>query len=111
MKTFKRTIEVPRYEAKKSEMFDTSFADALSCVSHLEKGENYEIFFNTENTGTHYSGKIMEAKDYKFETIEDIKNKMKELNFTKFGVLSLYRENGWDGVSIVSDDEALVKKV
>ena len=52
----------------------------------------------------------MEAKDYKFETIEDIKNKMKELNFTKFGVLSLYRENGWDGVSIVSDDEALVKK-
>lgn len=110
MKTLKRTIEVPKYEASRSEMFHTSFADALSCVSHLVKGENYEIFFNTENTGTHYSGKIMEAEDYKFETIEDIKNKMKELNFTEFGVLSLYRENGWDGVSIVSDDEALIKK-
>lgn len=110
MKTFKRTIEIQRYEARRSGMFDTSFVDALNCVSHLEKGENYEIFFNTENTGTHYSGKIMEAEDYKFETIEDIKNKMEELNFTEFGVLSLFRENGWTGVSIVSDDEALIKK-
>jgi len=110
MKTFKKTIEIPRYEVKKSEMYDSSFADALRCVSRLVKGENYEIFFNTENTGTHYSGKIMEAENYKFETIEDIKNKMKELNFTNFGVLSTFRENGWDGVSIVSDDEALIKK-
>jgi len=110
METFKKTIEIPRYEIRKTEMFSTSFVHDLSCVSHLEKGENYEVFFNTENTGTYLSGKLMEAEDYKFETIEDIKNKMKELNFTEFGVLSLYRENGWDGVSIVSDDEALIKK-
>jgi acylphosphatase len=110
MKTFKRTIEVPRYEAKKSEMYDTSFSDALSQVSYLVKGEHYEIFFNTENTGTHYSGKIMEAEDFEFSDITDIKNKMKELNYNCFGVISLFRENGWDGVSVNMTDDALTKK-
>jgi hypothetical protein len=110
MKTFEKVIIENKYKIIKSEMYDSSFVDAISQVSRLVKGENFEVFFNTENTGTHYSGKVMEAEDFRFETIEDVKKKMKELNYTHFGVLSLFRENGWDGVSIVSDDEALIKK-
>ncbi|NCU41516.1 MAG: hypothetical protein EOM19_02195 [Candidatus Moranbacteria bacterium] len=110
MKKIKRKIEIPRYSLRRTELVTSSFQEAIEWIAGLTKGEDYEVLFNTNNTGTHHGQRLFKSEEYNFEVIQEVEGKMKEYGFSSYGVVSLFQENGFVGVYINSEEDALRKR-
>jgi acylphosphatase len=106
------TIEMPRYSIEKNEInYYSNFLEVIDCLVNLQDGTNIKVFFNSNNTGIKdFSNRMMGAEEFYFEKIEQIYEKTKQLEMPHFGVISFYRENGYNGIYYRSGEKALIDR-
>lgn len=107
MEKIKETIERDRYVIRVEEK-DDPFLDTLTQISNLIDNENIKVYYNENNTGeADFSNRMMGAEKANFEEVKEIEELAKKLNMPFWGVISFYRENGWNGVTMISGKDAL----
>jgi len=97
--------EVDRYFLRQREPLEN-----VEEILNIIINENYSLFYNNNNTGETFQKNFLSAKEVRLEKLKDIIEIMKKEEHNFYGVISFYKENGYYGIRIVTDEEALIKR-
>ena len=103
MQKIKKEFEIERYKLKASS-YDGIFLEDFG----LDGSEDFKLVFNENNTGysNYRKDSFGNAESVFFKDIEDVKKYAKDNGFNHWGVISIFSENGFEGVYINSNDDA-----
>lgn len=89
-----------RYTLIKDEMYISSFHyDIMG-----ENDETTTILYNTKNSGSTWRENFLDYPTKDFSSQEEMRKYAEENGFKYFGTLGTYRENGYDGVRIETEN-------
>lgn len=100
--TVTTVVEINRYVMKRNDFDINELQCDLEC---LIKGK---IYYNKNNSGERDFYNILGVETVSLNNLEDIKKLCEEGQ--SYGMISFYRENGWDGVYLNTEEDCLTRK-